>query len=132
MGYLAPTEKRLTALSIKASRLVRAKRTSPRKLTKLAGFIVSLRPVCDPSALLFTKGMYRWLQSLVEGGWGWDWYTALSAEAKAEIQVWVDFAVEWGRKALWSTAPITWVGAQDVGDIGVGDWLGKMVTCENL
>ncbi len=48
VGYLAPTEKRLTALSVTANRLVRAKRTSPRKLAKLAGFIVSLRSVYDP------------------------------------------------------------------------------------
>ena len=129
VGYLAPTEKRLTALSVTANRLVRAKRTSPRKLAKLAGFIVSLRPVYDPAALLFTKDMYRWLQSLVEET-GWDWYAELSVEAKTEVHVWVDFAVEWGRKALWSTAPITWVGAQDAGDTGVGGWLGKMGACE--
>ena len=119
VGYLAPTEKRLTALSVTGNRLVRAKRTSPRKLAKLTGFIVSLRPVYDHAALLFTKGMYRWLQSLVEER-GWDWYTVLSAEAKAEVQVWVDFAVGWGRKALWSTTPITWVDAQDADDTGVG------------
>ena len=38
----------------------------------------------------------------------------------------MDFAVEWGRNALWSTASITRVGTQDTGDTGVGGWLGKM------
>ena len=60
VGYLAPTKERLTALSVTANRLVRAKRTSPRKLANLAGFMVSLRPVYDPAALLSTKDMYRW------------------------------------------------------------------------
>ena len=131
MRIMAPTEKRHTALSVTTNILIRTKRASPRKPAKLAGSIVSLRPVYDPAALLFAKDMYRWLQSLrlVEEK-GWDWYAALSADAKVEVQVWVDFAVEWDRNALWSTAPITWVGAQDADETGVGDWLGKMGTCE--
>ena len=66
VGYLSPTVKRLTALTVSANRLVRSKRTSPRKLAKLAGYIVSLRPVYDPASLLFTKDMYRWIQQLVD------------------------------------------------------------------
>ena len=54
----------------------------------------------------------------------------LKLRQRYRLQTWVDFAVEWVRKALWSTAHITWVGAQDVGDTGVGGWLGKMGTCE--
>ena len=129
VGFLAPTGKRLTTLIGAANRTVRSKKVSARKLAKLAGFIVSLRPVYDPAALLFTKDMYRWLQRLVDER-GWDWYEVLSAEAKTEVQVWVDHGEEWGRKALWSTELITWVGAQDAGDAGVGGWVGKLGSCQ--
>ena len=49
---------------------------------------------------------------------------SLSAEARIELQVWIDYAVAWSRKALWRSASTVWVAAQDTSDTAVGGWFG--------
>ena len=101
-GYLAPTEKRLSNLIVLAKRLHKKwYRVTPRILARLAGYVVSLRPVFDPAALMFTRHMYIWIQSLVDNGFSYDWHTFLSSEVVTELEVWIAFATPWSRKALW-------------------------------
>ena len=104
VGYLAPTDKRLSTLSeLSAKLLKRWKRVTPREMARVSGYVVSLRPVFDPAALMFTKYIYIWIQSLIDAGSSYDWHHPLSLEAKSELGVWVSHAVEWARKALWRT-----------------------------
>ena len=69
-------------------------------MARVSGFVVSMRPVYDPAALCFTKYIYIWIQSLIDSGHTWDSHHALSPEARAELQVWIDYAVTWCRKAF--------------------------------
>ena len=96
-----------------------------RRVTRArGGFVVSMRPVYDPVALCFTKYMYIWLQSLIDSGHSYDCHFPLGAEARVELQVWIDYAVAWSRKALWRSAGTVWVAAQDASDIVGGGWFG--------
>ena len=43
---------------------------------------------------------YLWLSNpnvRRDSGYSYDWYQPLSAEARAELQVWIDYAVAWSR-----------------------------------
>ena len=124
IGWLAPSESRLDRLVAQALKVLKAKLVSPQEILRLAGFIVSLRPVFDPMALLFTKFLYIWAQSRAElKGWHWHWKLE-DGEARSEVQVWVDFAVAWSVKPLWQLSPPDLVQAQDASDSAVGGWLG--------
>ena len=125
IGYLSPTAKRLNNLTSLALRLIkRWHRVTPREMARVSGFVVSMRPVYDPAALCFTKYIYIWIQSLIDSGHSYDWHIPLSDQARAELQVWIDYAVAWSRKALWRTACTVWIAAQDASDTAVGGWFG--------
>ena len=99
IGYLSPTVKRRDSLTSLALKLVkRWYMATPREMARVSSFIVSMRPMYDPAALCFTKYIYIWIQSLINSGYSYDWYQPLSAEARAELQVWIDYAVAWSRK----------------------------------
>ena len=133
IGYLAPTEKRLNSLTGLALKLVkRWYRVQPREMARVSGFVVSMRPVYDPAALCFTKYVYVWIQSLIDSGHTWDSHHALSPEARAELQVWIDYAVTWCRKALWRSTGTVWVAAQDASDTAVGGWFGLFGGTESV
>ena len=133
IGYLAPTDKRLHTLVVLAKRLYQKwSRVTPRELARVAGYVVSLRPVFDPAALMFTKYMYIWIQSLVDNGFSYDWHTHLSSEAQSELLVWITYAVTWSKKALWRSASTVFVAAQDASDTAVGGWLGLLGGCESV
>ena len=124
IGYLSPTVKKLNSLTSLALKLVKRWRTvTPREMARVSGFVVSMRPVYDPIALCFTKYMYIWLQSLIDSGHSYDWHTPLSDQARDELQVRIDYAVAWSRKALWRTAYTIWIAAQDASDTLLVDGL---------
>lgn len=125
IGYISPTVKRLNSLTSLALKLAkRWYRVTPREMARVSGFVVSMRPVYDPAALCFTKYIYIWIQSLIDSGHSYDWHQPLSTEARAELQVWIDYAVAWSRKALWRSASTVWIAAQDASDTAVGGWFG--------
>ena len=133
IGYLAPTEMRLYCLVALAKKLYqRLYRVTPRELARMAGYVVSLRPVFDPAALMFTKYMYIRIPSLVDNGSNDDWHTHLSSEAQFELQVWITYAVTWSKKTLWRSASTVSVAAQDASDTAVGGWLGMFGGCESV
>ena len=125
-GYLEPSESRVVKLVQGVDLLLRARTVSARKVAQVAGYIVSLRPVFDPMALLFTKYMYMWISKTTEVR-GWDYRLELGEEVRVEVRVWKTWWSRWVRKPLWSGgAPPVWVQAQDASDDGVGGWLGHL------
>ena len=133
IGYLAPSDKRLHCLVALTKKLYqRWYRVAPRELASVTGYVVSLRPMFDPAALMFTKYMYTWIQSLVDNGFSYDWHTHLSSEAQSELQVWITYAATWSKKALWRSAGTMSVVAQDASDTAVGDWLDLFGGCESV
>jgi hypothetical protein len=133
IGYLSPTAKRLNNLSSLALKLIKRWRTvTPREMARVSGFVVSMRPVYDPAALCFTKHIYIWIQSLIDSGHSYDWHFPLSVEARAELQVWIDYAEAWSRKALWRATSTVWIAAQDASDTAVGGWFGLYSGSESV
>lgn len=125
-GWLQPSVARSVKLRDGLSTLMAARYVTARKVARVAGYIVSLRPVFDPMALLFTKHMYIFVTRISDER-GWDYRTTLEGEARSEVKVWVDWLDRWIRKPLWSDGqPPVWVQAQDASDVGVGGWLGKL------
>jgi hypothetical protein len=126
LGYLQPSESRMDKLEKGINRILKARTVSARLVAQLAGYIVSLRPVFDPMALLFSKHMYIWINRTVEA-WGWDHRVEFQGEAREEVRVWKVWLFRWIRKPLWADGkPPVWVQAQDASDTGVGGWLGRL------
>ena len=125
-GYLEPSVARVGKLVSGLDTLAKARTVSARKVAQVAGYIVSLRPVFDPMALLFTKYMYIWISRSLEVR-GWDYRLELGEEVKIEVRVWRKWLDTWVRKPLWSGgSPPVWVQAQDASEGGVGGWLGHL------
>jgi hypothetical protein len=126
LGYLEPSKARVNKMEKSIDRILKARTLSARLIAQLAGYIVSLRPIFDPMALLFTKHMYIWISRVVEER-GWDFRVEFSGEVREEVKVWKTWLITWIRKPLWSEGePPVWVQAQDASDKGVGGWLGKL------
>ena len=58
-----------------------------RDIARVAGYILSARPVFDPMALLFTREMHVWVQGMVDSR-GWDWRAGKSEGLQTELLVW--------------------------------------------
>lgn len=105
--------------------LARRRSISPRSLLQLAGYLVSLRFVLDPMALLFTKAMYRFVEE-VRNAYSYDYRQPLPEGAIEEVKVWLDFYDSWESQPLWLSDPPSWVQAQDASGTGVGGWLTRV------
>jgi hypothetical protein len=126
LGSLRPSKSRVEKLELGVNRLLGSRTVTARAVAQVAGYIVSLRPVFDPMALMFTKYMYIWI-SRVSDDRGWDWRVPLEGEVREEIRVWKTWLVKWVSKSIWPEShPPVWVQAQDASDKGVGGWLGKL------
>jgi len=126
LGFLEPSLSRVEKLEAGLIKVLAARTVSARNVAKIAGYIVSLRPVFDPMALLFTKHMYIWLTRVQESV-GWDYRVGLEPEVRQEFRIWKVWLPRWVRKSLWSNgAPPVWVQAQDASDSAVGGWLGML------
>jgi hypothetical protein len=126
LGYKEPSAARVDKLSKGVDWLLSDRTVSARRVAQVAGYIVSLRPVFDPMALMFTKHMYIWISRMSESC-GWDRRGELVGEVREEVKVWKTWLHRWLRKPLWSDGcPPVWVQAQDASDTGVGGWLGHL------
>jgi hypothetical protein len=126
LGYKEPSASRVDKLAKGVDWLLKDRTVSARRVAQVAGYIVSLRPVFDPMALLFTKHMYIWISQVSESC-GWDRRQVLDGQAREEVRVWKTWLPRWLRKPLWSDGvPPVWVQAQDASDKAVGGWLGHL------
>jgi hypothetical protein len=122
-GCLEPSEARNTKLMDAVQFAIQARTVSPRQLAKVTGHIVSLRPVLDPMAMMFTRHMNIWIQS-VSDVFNWDWRTTLSPEAKEELKIWKGWFSQWNAAPIWKQGSPDLLMAQDASDVAVEGWLG--------
>ena len=123
-GYLCPSSKRERRLLSAAELLLRNRTVSARQVAQFTGHVVSLRPVLDPTALLFTRELYLFTDSVVrEHSWGWR--VELGEGAREEVQLWLRKFEQWKREPIWKLGQPAYVQAQDASDTGWGGWPGE-------
>jgi hypothetical protein len=123
VGSLQPSSSRCEKLLAAVSLALKARTIAPRKVAQAVGHIVSLRPCLDPMALLFTKQLNIWIQTVVNR-FNWDWRQELSEGARHELKIWKGWFLKWKSRPLWPKGEPEMLMAQDAGDQGVGGWLG--------
>jgi hypothetical protein len=123
VGSLQPSSSRCKKLLGAVSLALKARTIAPRGVAQAVGHIVSLRPCLDLVAMLFTKNLNIWIQTVV-GESGWDWRQRLSEGARDELKVWLNWFQEWKSRPLWPQGEPELLMAQDAGDNGIGGWLG--------
>ena len=102
-GSIQLSESRWVKLVDAGARLKQKSAVCARDIARVAGYIVSARPVFDPMALLFTREMYAWVQGMVDSR-GWDWRAGKSEGLQTELLVWFAHLAEWKVRPLFNVA----------------------------
>ena len=125
-GSIELSDSRFVKLRDSVTRLKSKSSVSARDIARVAGYIVSARPVFDPMALLFTREMYVWVQSVVDSR-GWDWRCEKSEGLQTELLVWFAHLPDWRVRVLFSVvSDPDFVVVQDASDRAVGGFVGTV------
>ena len=125
-GSIQLSESRWIKLVAAVDRFKLKSAVCARDIARVAGYIVSARPVFDPMALLFTREMYVWVQGMVDSR-GWDWRAGKSEGLQTELLVWAAHLAEWKVRPLFNvTAEPDMLMAQDASDRAVGGFVGSI------
>ena len=125
VGSIQLSESRWVKLVESVARLKGKSAVCARDVARVAGYVVSARPVFDPMALLFTRKMYVWVQGMVDSV-GWNWRSEKSQGLQAELLVWFAHLLEWKVRVLFSVIEPDMLMAQDPSDRAVCGFVGSV------
>ena len=115
-----PNEKLIKLLTA-AKGAVKHKATTARKISKIAGQIISMGPGIGPLSRLFTRKMY----AFVDAAPSWDGFVSIEREVKDEINFWVQNIDEVNGYELKRKHAHTKVVYSDASENGFGGYIAE-------
>ena len=100
-GALAVPQRRITALQHKLAYFQSSSKTTARKLASLAGSIISMGLALGPVVRMWTRAIYRGINSANS----WNQKVDLSTEAAHEIKFWSECLDQYNGQAIWPINP---------------------------
>ena len=119
-GTFAVPQRRITALQHKLAYFQSSSKITARKLASLAGSIISMGLALGPVVRMWTRAIYR----VINSANSWNQKVDLSAETAHEIKFWSECLDQFNGQPIWPINPqIKIISYSDASDAAWGGYL---------